>query len=209
MGSEELSSNRQAPDTTGSRRRSDAQRNRKRLLDATGEMLRSQPGNVSVPVVAKLAGLSSATAYRYFPSLDELLTAYLHEVIVALRDYSHDCPKTGTALFEDVVREWGRLLTVYGTAMIQLRSREGFLQRLRSNDAVIGAVRDAWERPVRSVMRKLGIPDEQFDHALFLYNILFDPREVLDLVAEGLPLDEALDRLVGAYYGALRGWSSN
>ncbi|MEV7979878.1 TetR/AcrR family transcriptional regulator [Streptomyces sp. NPDC086519] len=163
---------------------------------------------MSVARIAQRAGLSSATAYRYFPSLDELLTTYLHDVIVRLRDYSHDCPKTSTALFEDVVHEWGRLLTMYGTAMIQLRSREGFLHRLRSNDAVISTVRDAWERPVRSVMRKLGVPDDQFDHALFLYNVLFDPREVLDLVGEGLPLDDALDRLIAAYYGALRGWAA-
>ena len=161
---------------------------------------------LSVPAIAKRAGLSPATAYRYFPSLDELLTVYLHDVIVALRDYSHDCPRTGKALFEDVVREWGRLLTVYGTATIHLRSRQGFLERLRGGDEVIGTVRDAWERPVRSVMRALDIPDDQFDYALFLNNIIFDPREVLDLTGQGLSLDEALDRLVTAYYGALRGW---
>nr|WP_279497819.1 hypothetical protein [Actinomadura rubrisoli] len=94
-------------------------------------------------------------------------------------------PKTGKALFEDVVREWGRLLTVYGTATIHLRSRQGFLERPRGGDEVIGAVRDAWERPVRSVMRALDVPDDQFDYALFLNNIIFDPREVLDLTAVG------------------------
>ncbi|WP_329353105.1 hypothetical protein OG226_50375 [Streptomyces sp. NBC_01261] len=79
--------------------------------------------------------------------------------------------------------------------------------RLRGGDEVIGTVRDAWERPIRGVMRKLGIPDEQFDHALFLYNILFDPREVLDLVDQGSTTDEALDRLIPACYGALQGWT--
>ncbi|WP_199821285.1 TetR/AcrR family transcriptional regulator [Streptomyces sp. NRRL B-3229] len=189
--------------------RSDAQRNRKRLLEATGEMLRTDPENVSVPVIAKRAGLSTATAYRYFPSLDELLNTYLHDVIVELRDYSHDCPKTGSSLFKDVVHEWGRLLSVYGTAMIQLRAREGFLERLRAGDKVISTVRDAWERPIRSIMRKLDVPDEQFDYALFLYNIVFDPREVLDLVGQGFAVDDALDRLIATYYGALRGWAAD
>jgi AcrR family transcriptional regulator len=152
---------------------------------------------------------SPATAYRYFPSLDELLNTYLHDVIIGLRDYSHDCPKTGKALFEDVVHEWGRLLTIYGRAMIQLRSRQGFLERLRGDDEVIGTVRDAWERPVRAVMRKLDIPDDQLDYVLFLYSIIFDPREVLDLVGRGLSVDDALDRLIAAYYGALRGWAGH
>ncbi|WP_279497820.1 helix-turn-helix domain-containing protein [Actinomadura rubrisoli] len=54
--------------------------------------MRTDPENVSVPVIAKQAGLSPATAYRYFSSLEELLKIYLHDVIVALRDCSHDCP---------------------------------------------------------------------------------------------------------------------
>jgi AcrR family transcriptional regulator len=182
-------------------------RNRSRLLEAAGELLRTDPRDVSVPEIAKRAGLSPATAYRYFPSLEDLLNTYLRNVIVALRDYSHDCPKTGTALFEDVVHEWGRLVQVYGPAMVQLRSRQGFLERLRGDDELIGTVRDAWERPVRGVLRTLRLPDDQFDYALFLYNILFDPREVLDLLGQGLSSEDALGRLTVAYYGALRGWA--
>lgn len=35
-------------------------------------------------------------------------------------------------------------------------------------------------------MRHLGVPDEHFDHALFPYNMMFDPREILDLTSTGL-----------------------
>lgn len=184
-------------------RRRDAVRNRRRLLEAAGEILRTRPADVSMPVVANLAGLSVATAYRYFPTLDELLNTYLHQVITLLRDYSHDCPKTGAALFEDVVGEWGRLLQTYGAAMIQLRSRRGLLERLREGDPVITTVRDAWERPIRSLMRELGVADDRFDDALFLYNLLFDPREVLDLIGAGMSQDSARRLLVTTYYGAL------
>ncbi|MHA6622185.1 TetR/AcrR family transcriptional regulator [Pseudonocardia sp. DLS-67] len=187
--------------------RRDAVRNRRRLLEAAGEILRTDPGAAAMPLVAERAGLSVATAYRYFPSIDELLGAYLHSVIVQLRNYSHDCPKTGVALFEDVAAEWARLLRTYGTAMVQLRSRRGFLARLRGGDELITSVRDAWERPIRSVMRHLGVPDEHFDHALFLYNLMFDPREILDLTGTGLPEQVALRNLAQAYYGALRGWA--
>ena len=193
--------------TTHRGMRRDAIRNRRRLLEAAGEILRTNPGAAAMPLVAERAGLSVATAYRYFPSFDELLGAYLHCVIVQLRNYSHDCPKTGLALFEDVAAEWARLLRTYGTAMVQARSRQGFLARLHGGDELITSVRDAWERPIRSVMRHLGVPDEHFDHALFLYNLMFDPREILDLIGAGLPEQVALRNLVQAYYGALRGWA--
>jgi hypothetical protein len=88
-----------------------------------------------------------------------------------------------------------------------LRSRRGFLERLHSGDAVIGAVRDAWERPVRAVLRSLRIPDRRFDHALFLQNLLFDPREVLDLTGQGLAMEAALAELIAVYHSALRGWA--
>ena len=57
------------------------------------------------------------------------------------------------------------------------------------------------------VMRHLDVPDEHFDHALFLYNAMFDPREILDLISTGLPEEEAISRLTAAYYGALQGWA--
>jgi AcrR family transcriptional regulator len=161
-----------------------------------------------MPAIAERAGLSTATAYRYYSALDDLLNEYLHRVIVTLRDYSHDCPKTGPALFADVAQEWARLLASYGTAMVQLRSRSGFLTRLRGNDPVISTVREAWERPVRGVMRHLAIPDEHFEHALFLCNIMFDPREILDLIDTGLTREEALNHLTQAYSHALIGWAN-
>lgn len=187
--------------------RRDAVRNRKRLLDAVGEVLRMQPDTLGIPAVADRAGLSVATAYRYFPSLEDLLTGYMRAVATELRDYSHDCPKTGTALFEDVATHWARQLRIHGPAMAELRSHRGFLRRLVDNEELTGIVRDAWERPIRGVLRQLGISDDHFNHALFLYNTLFDPREVLDLIDTGLAESEAISRLVGAYYGAVRGWA--
>jgi hypothetical protein len=90
--------------------------------------------------------------------------------------------------------------------MVQLRSKQGFLTRLRENDELINAVREAWERPIRGVMRHHDVPDEYFDHALFLYNMMFDPREILDLVDAGQTERQTLRRLTQAYYGAVAGW---
>ncbi|MDN3057156.1 TetR/AcrR family transcriptional regulator [Streptomyces sp. SRF1] len=162
---------------------------------------------MSMPLVAERAGLSVATAYRYFSSPEDLIRGYVQDTIVELRDYSHDCPKTGLALFEDVVGERVRLVRITGAATIQVRSRRGFLARLRDQDDVIVTVRDIWERPIRAVMRHFGVADEHFDHALFLYNMMFDPREILDLIDGGLTEPDVVRRLTRAYYGALRGWA--
>lgn len=90
------------------------------------------------------------------------------------------------AAVDHVAAEWARLLRACGSAMVHLRSRRGFLARLREDDELIKAVRETWERPIRGVMRHLGVPDEHFDHALFPYNMMFDPREILDLTSTGL-----------------------
>ena len=191
--------------TTSAPTRKDAVRNRRRILAAAGEVLRDDFQNASIPLIAERAGVGTATVYRYFSSLESLLREYLHGVIVELRDYSHDSTKSGTELFEDVVGKLGEVLEVNGPAMVHLRRPVGFLERLREGDPVIQTVRDAWERPVRAVLRSKGIGDEHFDHALFLYNQIYDPREVLDLVAEGMTMAEAMRFLTQVYYGALDG----
>lgn len=170
-------------------------------------MLRDVPQNASMPAIAEKAQLSVATAYRYFPTLEELHSAYLHSVQVNLRDYSLASQFHGKELFEDVLERWVKLLETYGPAMIQVRSRQGFLSRLHAGDEVITTVHDAWERPIREVLRELGVPESRFYFALQIYNALFDPREINDMLQNRGPLSEteALRTLINAYYGALRG----
>lgn len=159
-----------------------------------------------MPLVAERAGLSTPTAYRYFSSVEELTTAYVQSMLIKLRNYSHDSTVVGLALFEDVISEWVRLVGVHGAGTVQVRSRKGFLARLHDHDELITAVRDVWQRPILAVLRQFDIPDEHFDHALFLYNMMFDPREILDLLGTGLSEPDITRRLTQAYYGALRGW---
>lgn len=192
------------------RGRRDVVRNKRRLLNAAGELLREDPKNASMPAIAEKAQLSVATAYRYFPTIEELHSAYLHSVLVNVRDYTLASPLHGTALFEDVVIRWVKLLETYGPAMIQVRSKEGFLTRLHADDEVIRTVHDGWERPIREVLRELGVPEDRFDFALMFYNALFDPREINDLLHNRgkLSKDEAIHTLIQAYYGALKGMAA-
>jgi AcrR family transcriptional regulator len=184
--------------------RSDVQRNRRKLLETAGRLLRDAPRPLTLDAVAQAAGLSRATAYRHFSSVEDLQTAYLLDVVLALRDYSQRRTTSGPALFDEVLERWGRLLARHGAAMVQLRSRRGFLERLRAGDPVITAVHDAWQRPIEELMAAHHTRADAFPQALMLCNILLDPREILDLIHSGKTMRETLTFLSRAYQAAIQ-----
>ena len=196
-----------APAKSGLRK--DALRNIGQILNATGALLRSDPAGATMQAIADRANVSLATAYRYFPTLQSLHNEFLHSVVVNVRDYSLASQLSGKPLFRDIVTKWVQILDVYGKAMIQIRSRQGFLERLDASDPVTTAITEVWERPIREVLREIGVSERFFRPALFLFNMIFDPREIEDLRStEGLPGDEIVAVLSQAYFGAVLGWVS-
>lgn len=68
------------PPTSGSPRRSDALRNRERILSVAYRAFSHDP-DVSLNTIAKLAGVGPGTLYRNFPTREDLILAlYQHEV---------------------------------------------------------------------------------------------------------------------------------
>ncbi|MER6590304.1 helix-turn-helix domain-containing protein [Micromonospora purpureochromogenes] len=65
--------------------RSDAERNRRTLLEAAADALARSPG-ASMAQVAQAAGLARATLYRHFSSRQELLAAMRAEALVRAAD---------------------------------------------------------------------------------------------------------------------------
>jgi AcrR family transcriptional regulator len=63
--------------------RSDAQRNRERLLVAAGQVFEEKGLEASVADVARAAGVGMGTLYRRFPSKDALIEALVSEVLEA------------------------------------------------------------------------------------------------------------------------------
>src|SRR5580704_4702145 len=55
--------------------RSDAQRNRERILEVAKEAFTRSGANTSLDDIAKRAGVGPGTLYRHFPTRDELLEA--------------------------------------------------------------------------------------------------------------------------------------
>ena len=63
--------------------RSDAQKNRERLLVAAGQVFEEKGLEASVADVARVAGVGMGTLYRRFPSKEALIEALVSEVLEA------------------------------------------------------------------------------------------------------------------------------
>lgn len=189
--------------------RSDTQRNRRQLIKAAGELYAARRGPISMTDVAKEAEISFATAYRQFASVDDILAEYRFGVGEKLREFSLKQETSGLELLAAVSRKWVDLVVRHGGAMLYTRSGEGYLARLRQGAFYLTVQAEALERPLREACEDLGI-NPLGDEALFLWNVLFDPREILDLInTVGLKNDQAAARLVSALRGALSGYSQD
>lgn len=188
--------------------RADSERNKQQLIDAAGEVLMVSHGTVSLSTIAKHAGLAPATAYRHFASLDDLLATYLRRVVEKLNTYATSLDLSGSELLEAICRRWIDLVLVHGPAMVRMRSREGYLQRLHAGTDYVVIQRQTFDRAVRETLAEWKLPDLG-ERGLLLWNVLFDPREVLDLLnTTGMSKFEIGDHLIAAFKGALHGWST-
>jgi AcrR family transcriptional regulator len=188
--------------------RSDTKRNRRQLIQAAGRLFATSTGlaSVSMSDIAREAEISPATAYRHFASVEEVLIAYRYGIGERLKEFSDEQKSSGVTLLRDVDRRWVELVGEHGWSMVHTRSPEGYLARLRSGAEYLTVQADALERPLREAIEELGLPAIG-DEAMFLWNILFDPREILDVINTiGLSEKKAADRLTDTFLGAVGGW---
>lgn len=177
-------------------------------MEAVGQIAREAPDELTMQAIAARAEIGAATAYRYFSTIDDVLATYTLRVAEELDGFSGESALEGRKLFDAVVAKWMELVDEHGAVMVRLRSRRGYLERLHAGDKTIRTMQSAWTRPVRELLDELGLPSREIEHALFLWNIIFDPREINDLLTEaGLTPSAVAARLTSAYIGALRGWS--
>lgn len=185
--------------------RTDTQRSRALLISAAGSLFGAGTA-ASMAEVAASAGISTATAYRHFASVDEVLAAYRFEVGRELLEFSLAQKTQGQELLDAVCRKWVQLVVRHGGSMIHTRSAEGYLARVRQGAYYLTVQTEALRRPLEEVAGELGTAPQD-DTALFLWNVFFDPREIFDLIhSVGLTPEQASDRLVRTFTAALRGW---
>lgn len=189
--------------------RSDTQRNRRRLIKAAAYLVARRGSAVRMADVAERAEVSTATAYRHFASVDDILEQFRFDVGNRLLDFSEKCDEHGLSKLERVCEEWVRLVVKHGGTMVHTRSEQGYLSRLRAGAPYLTVQAAALLPAITEASEELGIEDPA-DEALFLWNMMFDPREIFD-VLKTLGIDErkASARLFAAFCGAVVAWQRN
>jgi len=82
--------------------RADAERNRRRLIDAAQTLFRERGLDVGVAEIACRAGVGRGTLFRNFPTKQDLIAAIVIERMKEANAYAHtllDAPDPGDALF--------------------------------------------------------------------------------------------------------------
>ena len=91
--------------------RSDAQRNRERILEVAKEAFTKSGANTSLDDIAKQAGVGPGTLYRHFPTRDELLEAVyrteVEKLAAAERKFAETLPPI------EALRAWLLLFVDY------------------------------------------------------------------------------------------------
>ena len=138
--------------------RADAERNRRRLLDAAMEMFSERGLDVGVGEIAQQAGVGRGTLFRNFPSKEHLIAAIvverMRESIIRGRA-ALEAPDAGDALFDLIEQSVGRSQTdralfdsIADTWLANDEIREVHTQLLEMLDALVrkaqaaGSVRD-------------------------------------------------------------------
>jgi AcrR family transcriptional regulator len=105
---------RQMEDASGRTRRADAERNRRRLIDAATEMFCERGLDVGVAEIAQQAGVGRGTLFRNFPTKEHLIAAIVVERInesISRGRAAFEAEDPGEALFDLLSQSVGRSQT--------------------------------------------------------------------------------------------------
>jgi AcrR family transcriptional regulator len=158
--------------------RRDSHETRRQLVDGVGSYAEAHGRPpIRLADVAEHVGVSTATAYRHFASLDDLANAHLARVperAAALFERVRRRHTEPAALFDAWNRAWVTSCLEHAATTVPLRSSLGFLQRRADGDPLVTYVCDQ----VAPLLEGCGVP---VDVGLAVWNVVSDPREVADL----------------------------
>ena len=139
------------------RRRSDAERNRRRLLDAAEELFRTRGLDVGVGEIAERAGIGRGTLFRNFPTKEDLIAAIVvermheaaarghqlqgaddpSEALFVFLEYMAGTQQVNRGLFEAIADTWLANEEIRAGHTEIVEALEGLLARAQA----VGAVR--------------------------------------------------------------------
>jgi AcrR family transcriptional regulator len=125
--------------------RSDARRNRERLVASARQLLMSEGADVSVEEITRRAGLGMGTLYRHFATKDELIDAVLEDAFAGLVDAAE---RAGAA--DDA---WEGFCGFLEQALSLHAANRGLKDALSHREH--GARRDRMRARIRPVVRRL------------------------------------------------------
>ncbi|CAN5327183.1 hypothetical protein BH09ACT6_BH09ACT6_03760 [soil metagenome] len=170
---------------TDKKLRADTQKTRDKLLDVLGRMLQTHGPSISLPALAKEAGVSTATVYRHFDDVYELREEFYERILQNQVDQFRALSEihTGIELFQRICETWIDIASAWARAATFIRSPEGFLERLKAHDRMVTRFDDVL-RPVVVHLIETGVlPEQNLDYAILVWITLFDERVIIDLEA--------------------------
>jgi AcrR family transcriptional regulator len=158
--------------------RSDTKRTSERLIDALNHWVADHGAPPErLADVARLAGVSTATAYRHFASVDDAIRAFVLQLPIRAAELfaeSSSPDMDPVDAFAAWNLAWVRACEEHGELAVHLRSPQGFLQRRDEGEPVISFAC----AQIEPLLERL---DGDTTMMLFMWNVTSDPREVLDL----------------------------
>ena len=156
--------------------RADAERNRRRILDAARAVFADDGLGVGVDAVARRAGVGVGTLYRRFPTKQDLLTAVIEDAVCRLADELEQV--------ESVEDPWDAFeACVRGFAETIARDR-GFYEVIHGTPEFIPVAREAKERLMGTVGRIVARAQEA---GVVRGDVVADDIAVLSQVAARMP----------------------
>ncbi len=150
--------------------------------------------------------MGTATAYRHFTDVADLLAAVEVRAIAALTAAIENiAPEQGArGRFEAICAMWVGRSTREAAAVRFLRSPEGVLQRAHRGDPSITGLLEALTVAVAGLIDESVVPEQDRVAAVLVWITLFDERIVIDLGrTHGWTAHRIADYLGRAVLGAL------
>ena len=133
--------------------RADAERNRRRILDAARQVFADEGLGVGVDAVARTAGVGVGTLYRRFPTKHDLLAAVIEdgvcrlaeevEQVESVEDPWEAFESTVRAFAETIARDRGFYEVIHGTPEFIPIARESKLRLMDSVQRVLTRAQEA------------------------------------------------------------------
>jgi AcrR family transcriptional regulator len=165
--------------------RADTLRTRKHLLDVLGRLLEERGLDISLPDLAKEAGVATATVYRHFDDLHDLREEFYRSTISDLISQFEQALETsrGRAAFERFCSTWVTTAANWARAATFIRSAEGYLERVRRQDGLVTRLHRLLTTVIDQLVHDGDLPAQDPEYAALMWITLFDERVLVDLSA--------------------------